>query len=378
MGAPPFLKVEEFPILEENNHAQHKVSTCLLVLEFFRERDFMKLICTDFTNNAQTSGGEFHRNGLDIPAGQLIKIPMHKTDFTNLGENYNEFYKKPTDFMKMWDEDSWFDVSDMLIIIKINLRLRLYRGILEPYTYDPEMVLYEDCGVQDSRKIHSLFKEIISRKPYFKLIESYARIMMPKELLSESSLSLSQQSFSNISIDNADNYEAGLLNEEFTDEDDEDEYKNITNGAITLNAPKIYSISEIKQIPMQENDETYVLLQAQVYGTFPDDWSYLAGKDDKTNQIEIRDLEMIVGDVHLDENTILDELNSLMIVVSPQELLNYIGYSSNIDFYTDISGAKQKFNQMMMNSPKRLKLIRNSQNINNSFVKVVWSLVEIQ
>ncbi|MCP8719850.1 MAG: hypothetical protein M5F18_11245 [Asgard group archaeon] len=367
MSAPPFLKVKDFPFLEARD--TYKVSTCLLLLEILENYKTMQLVCTDFTNNIQNKEGNYKRNRLDIPSGQIICIPMLPKEFEALNKSYNEFYNDSYNLVQEYKDNGFVDVADKLIVITLNLKLRLYNRVLEPYLYDPEMVEYQLCDKRELEVVRSLFKEIIKRNAYFKLVKERCHKLMPPDLVSETT-STAERSNSYVpvvSIENSSEY-TELADVEFSDEFDDQ------SSDIYPTEPKIYSISEIKQVPMSLDEEVYPI-SGKVYATFPDDWSFIAGKVGKGDVISIRDLELIVGDVNINEDTILDDRNSLSIILQRDELLKYTKSKSPEHFYCDVSRAKQEFYQMM-SSLKLIQIKKGSKKINSLKQKIVWKFVE--
>ncbi|KAK6892355.1 hypothetical protein K6H09_003603 [Candida tropicalis] len=242
---------------------------------------------------------------------------MLPKEFEALNKSYNEFYNDSYNLVQEYKDNGFVDVADKLIVITLNLKLRLYNRVLEPYSYDPEMVEYQLCDKRELEVVRSLFKEIIKRNAYFKLVKERCHKLMPPDLVSETT-STAERSNSYVpvvSIENSSEY-TELADVEFSDEFDDQ------SSDIYPTEPKIYSISEIKQVPMSLDEEVYPI-SGKVYATFPDDWSFIAGKVGKGDVISIRDLELIVGNVNINEDTILDDRNSLSIILQRDELLKY-------------------------------------------------------
>ncbi|RCK56491.1 hypothetical protein Cantr_04896 [Candida viswanathii] len=361
MNAPPFLKVKEFPSIQEGEI--RKVSTCLLVLEFVNCYQRMHLRCTDFTSNPQNGQIAYKQNNLDVPPDQLISFPMLEREFDSLNKSYQEFYNEDFDLVNAYGDNKYLDVSDRLIVITVNLTLRLYKGCLEPYLYDPDLVELKACDTNDKPVVLDLFEEIRSRKEYFKSVEHLAKTMIPEDLRLECS-AIAKKESELISIEDY------IVDIEFSDDDDE-----LDTSVVIPDTRRVYSVSEIKKMPMCL-DETPYLVNAKICGTFPDDWIYLATRMLTPQQIPIRDLELIVADVDVDEETILDEQNSTSVFVGCENLLKLTGCKSQKQFYGNVSRAKLRF-AGKMGTPIQLEIMKDKKAINSDTLKVVWSLVQI-
>ncbi|RCK60383.1 hypothetical protein Cantr_08741 [Candida viswanathii] len=361
MNAPPFLKVKEFPFIEEGE--VRKVSTCLLVLEFVKCYQRMHVRCTDFTGNPQNGQLTYKQNNLDVTPDQLISFPMLEREFDSLNKSYQEFYNEDFDLVDAYGDNEYLDVSDRLIVITVNLTLRLYKGCLEPYLYDPDLVEINACDTNEKPLVLDLFEEIKSRKEYLKSVEHLAKTMMPEDLTLESS-TIAKKEPELIYIDDR------IVDIEFTDDDDE-----CDSSVVIPDTPRVYSVSEIKQMPMSL-DKTPYLVNAKICGTFPDDWIYLATRMLTSQQVPIRDLELIVADADVDEETLLDERNSTSIFVGWEKLLKLTGCKSQKQLYSNVSSAKLRF-AGKMGFPIRLEIMKDKKAINSDTQKVVWSLVQI-
>ncbi|KAI3405373.2 hypothetical protein KGF56_001820 [Candida oxycetoniae] len=348
---------------------------------------------TDFTSNNQCCDGDdgeelaYQAVNLRLTRKQVVRLVVHTDKLKILGEQYESAFSNcKLDFLEMLeDPDNYhgFSVEDKVIIFAVTTQWRLYRGILEPYTYDHEILEFNDAIDQYLSVVGDLYCNIMKQNQYVSnnksLIEKivpwkYRQPQSPAKLPSsyESSQTLnvnfSSKQKNNAKTDAATTAPApttpttptpptttptpsvirnpksnGDVPKMHTDIDSSEIVEIDDNTSnISLNSQIVpqkrsheeanstyYTLKDLRNMKM-DIDNQYYSIRCRILGTIPSDWSLLCGKPMESSTEPLGDpimheLELILSDVDLSSNTSkIHQDNLLSVYFNGPEILWFL------------------------------------------------------
>ena len=133
-------------------------------------KSILNFYVTDFTSHRQCTTEEqsderSHATNLfNLKRSQVLKLIVHRDKLGDISESYQHAHPScKLDLVKTFYDsfETHFFIEEELIIFGVTTKWRTYGGVLEPYTYDFEVVNYEELLDDDRLVVEDLYKNIL-------------------------------------------------------------------------------------------------------------------------------------------------------------------------------------------------------------------------
>ena len=189
----PVKKVSQIPTIHGQyirEKLQYRTKTFCLVLRVFPvDETRCKVDVTDFTAHVQISDevdeNEKEYRFLKTDENKVLRVISFKDKIQMLAQKYENLY--PGQKVNLPKEDDFFlmVLDDKLMVVSMTMWWREYRGILEPYTYDPDIVEYEYLEANEKKVVDDLYKKILKKREYIKELDGLEKVIIPADVLNK-------------------------------------------------------------------------------------------------------------------------------------------------------------------------------------------------
>lgn len=400
--------IEELPDIVDgaSAHVQRTIFCFLLRIDFnnttYNKPDFFYV--TDFTSNEQIRRPLLPKlhfiNGYTIEDNQVFQMDVLRWRIGVLLEEYDQKYG--TVLSNNLDNVNEGNVNivrieNQLMLLKVGIVLKSYRGTLECRTIGMDLIDYYDEPIVHQQYIRKLYSNLTSKLPqyYFAKLRDFVKLVIPNDYLTNVD-----------SIDSSDSNERAIQaqvkleqNTSFVEDIEfEDDYisspKEAAAAATAATAATspftslgtespatitpagtaviaaTYTICQLNSLNPDSN-KIYTVNGYIIHNNL--NQVCVKSYDPTTLDLQdpiLRELELVITQ---ESKGIINQHNSLSIYITPQELLDFFQLSKIEQLYINVDTLYQK---LMTLHEKRLplKLIRTPININNHEYTKVWSL----
>jgi hypothetical protein len=415
--------IEELPEIFEDgsSHVRRTIFCFLLRIDFNNtsnsKPDFF-YVC-DFTSNEQVRRSLLPKRhniyGYVIEDNQVFQMDVLRWRIKVLIEEYDTKYG--TNLQKNMDNVSDGTVNivrieNQLILLKVGLVLKSYRGTLECRTIGIDLIDYYNESIQHQKYIRKLYSNLTSKLPpdYFKKLHNFVKLVIPLDYLKNIVKLESTDSFVE-DVEFEDDYIPSPKDEEH-DLNYNETYHNKINQQKSINqnpqSENDRQISINRKPNSLESEDTEIMKQSLKHGatSYPslpgsfltidqlnrlkidDNKIYVLNGyiidsninhvcvksyDSRTLELQdpiIRELQLIVTQ---ETSGLINQHNSLIIYITSGNILNFFQLDKIEQLYIQMSSFHQQL-KLIQNKCLCLKLIRNNIPINDQLSISGWTL----
>lgn len=420
--------IEELPEIFEDGspHVRRTIFCFLLRIDFNNtsnnKPDFF-YVC-DFTSNEQVRRSLLPKRhnicGYIIEDNQVFQMDVLRWRIKVLIEEYDTKYG--TNLQKNMDNVSDGTVNivrieNQLILLKVGLVLKSYRGTLECRTIGIDLIDYYNESIQHQKYIRKLYSNLTSKLPpdYFKKLHNFVKLVIPIDYLKNIvKLELTDSFVEDVEFE--DDYIPSPKDEEHDLNQNETNYHKMnnyeTNQHKSIN--QNHQSKNDRQISINgkpislESDDAEIMKQslkqgAPSYPSLPGSFliieqlnrlkiddnkiyflngyiidsniNHVCVKSYDSHTLElqdpiIRELQLIVTQ---ETSGLINQHNSLVIYITCGNILNFFQLDKIEQLYTQMSSFHQQL-KLIQNKNVCLKLIRNKIPINDHLSIPGWTL----
>ncbi|KAG5421715.1 hypothetical protein I9W82_000807 [Candida metapsilosis] len=191
----PVKKVSQIPTIYGQyirDKLQYRTKTFCLVLRVFPvDEARCRVDVTDFTAHVQISDevgeNEKEYRFLKTDENKVLRVISFKDKIQMLAQKYEDLYPGQKVNLPKAEEDEMFSkiLDDKLMVVSMTMWWREYRGILEPYTYDPDIVEYDYLQAHEKKVVDDLYKKILKKREYIKALNGLEKVIIPADVLNK-------------------------------------------------------------------------------------------------------------------------------------------------------------------------------------------------
>ncbi|KAI5953092.1 hypothetical protein CANMA_005007 [Candida margitis] len=190
----PIKKICQIPEIQNDRlratGGQYRTKTFLLVLRIIPfDKNRCIIEATDFTSNHQISEeiGEDEKEYkyLRLDENKVLRAVAFNDKVQSLNSAYKEAFPPHTLSIPDVDDDrdSSVVLDDRLLILGMTLKWRTFRGIFEPYVYDPDIVEWEYLTEYEKPVVSDLYKKILKKRQYIKALNGLEKVIIPQQFI---------------------------------------------------------------------------------------------------------------------------------------------------------------------------------------------------
>ncbi|CAK9438718.1 uncharacterized protein LODBEIA_P29420 [Lodderomyces beijingensis] len=188
------------------NNEVYKTRSYFLLLSIEpipRFSDTVSFYVTDFTSHSQCCREDRHHErseealNLNLRMDQVVRLIVHEDHLDTLSDQYQAAFDGcKLNLKKMWqgNRKQGLNVEDKVIIFGVTCQWRSFENKLEPYTFDFNIVEYDELQEKKQQVTGDLYRNILKQTKFVQLNAELINKVIPKDFVKSPSIATSAPS----------------------------------------------------------------------------------------------------------------------------------------------------------------------------------------